>query len=99
MSHQSKKGFQSIFVGVSQNYKGYLIYVPSIQKIVYSYNVVFEIFSIELEYTSRTELEALATQPAVMYIPYTTSSHGKTGEIITFLQFEEGDLLKNECNL
>ena len=29
----------------------------------------------------------------VSYIPYATSSKGKTGNIITLTQFEEGDLL------
>ena len=29
----------------------------------------------------------------VSYTPYTTSSRGETGDIITFAQFEEGNLL------
>ena len=37
-------------------------------------------------------------QPAVSYILYTTSSHEQTGDIITFLQFEEGNLVGNELN-
>ena len=40
--------------------------------------------------------EALAMRPAVSYIPYATSYHEQTGNIITFAQFEEGNLaLKN----
>ena len=35
----------------------------------------------------------------VSYIMYATSSHEQTGNIITFSQFQEGRLLKNECNL
>ena len=31
--------------------------------------------------------------PAVSYIPYATSSREQTGDIITFTQFDEGDLL------
>ena len=34
-----------------------------------------------------------------MYIPYATSSHKKTGNIITFSQFEEENLVENERNL
>ena len=40
--------------------------------------------------------EALAMRPAVSYIPYATSSHEQTGDIITFAQFEEGGLLKKK---
>ena len=38
-------------------------------------------------------------QPAVLYILYATSYLEQTGEIITFAQFEEEILLKNERNL
>ena len=34
-----------------------------------------------------------------MYIPYATSYHEKTGDIINFTQFEEGGLLENKLNL
>ena len=34
----------------------------------------------------------MAVCPAVSYIPCATSSNGQTGEIITFVQFEEGNL-------
>ena len=37
-------------------------------------------------------------QPAVLYIPYATYSHEKTGGIITFALFEEGGLLENKRN-
>ena len=37
--------------------------------------------------------EAIAMKPDVSYIPYATSSKGKTGDIITFAQFEEDNLL------
>ena len=43
--------------------------------------------------------EALKTQPEVLYITYTTSSHEKTGDIITFSHFEEENLVENECNV
>ena len=33
-----------------------------------------------------------------MYIPYHTSSHEQTGDIINFAHFEEGYLLKSERN-
>ena len=48
-----------------------------------------------LAYTSRPYLEALAMQPLVSYIPYTTSSHEQNGDIITFAQFEEVNLVEN----
>ena len=37
--------------------------------------------------------------PAVSYTPYATSSRGKTGNIITVSQFEEGGLLSETQNL
>ena len=59
-----------------------------------SYNIVLDrsLFS-ELAYTSHPYLEAMAIRPAVTYTTYATSSKEQTGDIITFTQFEEGDLL------
>ena len=37
-------------------------------------------------------------KPAVLHIPYATSSNEQTGNIITFSQFEEGNLVENELN-
>ena len=37
-------------------------------------------------------------QSEVSYIPYATSSHEQTGDIITFAHFEEGGLVENKCN-
>ena len=34
---------------------------------------------------------------AVSYIPCDTSFRGKTGDIITFTQFKEGNLLSETC--
>ena len=46
MHRHSQKGFWGIFVGITQQPKGYLIYVPSTRKIVSSHDVVFyKIFS------------------------------------------------------
>ena len=36
--------------------------------------------------------------PAVTYTPYATSSKEQTGDVITFAQFEEGDLLSETRN-
>ena len=47
---------------------------------------------------SRPYSEALSMRPEVSYIPYATSSHEKNGKIVTFTQFEEGDLVENERN-
>ena len=37
-------------------------------------------------------------QPQFLYIPYATSSHEQTGDIINYAQFEEDDLVENGCN-
>ena len=42
MRHQAQKGFCGIFVGIPQHQKGYLVYVPSTRKVIFSYDVVFE---------------------------------------------------------
>ena len=44
-------------------------------------------------YTSRPYSEAVAMRPAVMYTPYATSLKEQTGNVITFAQFEEGNIL------
>ena len=41
MRHQSQNYFRGILVRFPQQQKGYLIYVPSTRKIVYSHDVVF----------------------------------------------------------
>ena len=54
MRHQAQKGFCGIFVGIPQNQKGYLVYVPSTKNIISSYDVVFnESVSSALENTSK----------------------------------------------
>ena len=91
--HQAQKGFHVIFVGILENQKGYLVYVPSTRKIISSYDVVFdESFSSALEYKSRPYSEAMAMRPAVTYTSYGTSPREKTGNIIKFAQFEEGNV-------
>ena len=40
----------------------------------------------------------MSMRPAVTYTPYATSSKEQTGDIITFAQFEEGDLLSETRN-
>ena len=51
-----------------------------------------------MSYTSRPYSEATAMRPAVTYTPYATSSKEQTGDVITFTQFEEGDLLSETRN-
>ena len=58
----------------------------------------YESFSSALVYTSRPYLEAMAMRPAVMYTPYGTSSREQTVYVITFAQFEEGDVLTKTRN-
>ena len=62
--HQAQKCFRSIFVGIPNHQKGYLVYVPSSRKIISSYDVVFdESFSSTLAYTSRPYSEAMDMRP------------------------------------
>ena len=69
------------------------MYVPSTRKIIYSYDVVFdEIFSRALAYTSKYYAEAMWMRLAMMYTPCYTSPREQTGNIITFTQFEEGNI-------
>ena len=92
MRHQAQKGFHSIFVGIPEHQKQ-CGYVPSIRKIISSYNVVFdESFSSVLAYTSRPYSEAMVMRPAVTYTLYVTSLKEQTGNVITFAQFEEGNI-------
>ena len=99
MRHQAQKGFCGIFVGIPQHQKGYLLYVPSTRKVIFSYNVVFDKNKYSaLSYTSRPYAEAMAMRLAVAYILYATSSKEQTGNVITFAQFEEGGLLTETRN-
>ena len=75
------------------------MYVPSTRKVILSYDVVFdESFSSALSYTSRSYTEAMEMRPTVMYTPYATSSKEQTGDVITFAQFEEGNLISETRN-
>ena len=68
--HQAQKGFRGIFVGIPQHQKGYLVYVQSTRKIIYSYDVVFdEKNSSALAYTSQTYYKAMNLRPVVAYTP------------------------------
>ena len=99
MRHQAQKGFCGIFVGIPEHQKGYLVHVPSTRKIISLYDVVFdEKNSRALAYTSRPYSEAMAVRPEVTYTPYGTSSREQTGDIITFTQFEEGNILTKTRN-
>ena len=51
-----------------------------------------------LSYTSRPYLEAMVMRPSVTYTPYAMSSKEQTGDVITFTQFEEGNLLTEVRN-
>ena len=44
MRHQEHNGFRSIFIGIPQHKKQYLVYVPHIEKIISLYDIVFMIF-------------------------------------------------------
>ena len=99
MCHQAQKGFRSIFVGITEHQKGYLVYIPSTRKIIYSYDVVFdESFSSVLAYTSRPYSKGMAMRPAMTYTLYAASSKEQTGDVIAFSQFEEGNILTETRN-
>ena len=99
MRHQAQKGFCDIFVGIPDHQKGYLVYLPSTKKIIYSYDVVSdEIFSSVLAYTSQSYSEAMVMRPEVTYTTCATSLREQTGDIIIFSQFEEGDIWTKNCN-
>ena len=99
MCHQAQKGFRGIFVGIPEHQKGYRVYVPSTRKIISSYDFVFdESFSSALAYTSRPYSEAMVMRPEVTYTPYATSPKEQTGDVITFVQFEEGNILTETRN-
>ena len=99
MRHQAHTGFHGIFIGIPQHQKGYLVYIPSTRKMLYSYDIVFdESFSSALAYTSQPYSEAMGMHPSVTYKPCDTSSRGKTGDIIKFAQFEEGNILTKNRN-
>ena len=57
-----------------------------------------ESFSSALSYTSRPYSELIVMRPEVTYTPYATSSKEKTGDVITFVQFEEGNILTENNN-
>ena len=85
--------------GIPDHQKVYLVYVPSTRNIISSYDVVFdESFSSTLSYTSRPYSEAVVMRPAVTYTPNVTSSREQTGDVITFAQFEEGNILTETLN-
>ena len=92
----SAKGFCGIFVGIPQNQKRYLVYIPSTRKIISSHDVVFdESFSSALAYTSRPYSEAMAMRPDVTYTPCATSSRGQTGYKLDMFQSIFGKI--DEC--
>ena len=75
------------------------MYASSTRKAISSYDVVFDkSFTSALSYTSRPYAEATEMRPTVTYTPYATSSKEQTGDVITFTQFEEGNLLSETCN-
>ena len=57
-----------------------------------------ESFSSALSYTSQPYSEVMVMRPAVTYILYATSSKEQTGNVITFTQFEEGNIITETCN-
>ena len=99
MRHQAQKGFRGIFVGILEHKKGHLVYVPNTRKIISSYDFVFgKSLSSALTYTSQPYSEAMSMRLSVTYTPYATSSKEQTGDVITFTQFEEGNILTKTHN-
>ena len=100
MHHQAQRGVCGIFVGIQQHQKGYLVYVPCTRKIISSYDVVFdEICSSTLVHKSQPYAEAMVMRPSLSRTSYATCSRDQTGNIITFAQFEERNLLSEAQDL
>ena len=57
-----------------------------------------ESFPNALAYTSRPYSETMAMRLEVEYTPYATSSKEQTDDVITFTQFEEGNILTETRN-
>ena len=57
-----------------------------------------ERFSSALSYTPRPYSEEIYMCPSVTYTPCAKSLKEKTGDIITFTQFDEGNILSETCN-
>ena len=57
-----------------------------------------KVFLLRLSYTSRPYSEATEMRPEETYTPYATSSIEQTAYVITFTQFEEGNILTETCN-
>ena len=94
MSHQAQKGFRGIFVGIPQHQKGYLVYVPITRKVISLYDVVLDKkHSSALLYTSRPYAEAMTMRSELTYTLYAMYSKEQTGDVIMFVQFEEGNLI------
>ena len=51
-----------------------------------------------LAYTSRPYSEVTTMRPSMTYTPCATSPREQNGSIITFTQFEKGNLLSETCN-
>ena len=99
MRHQAQKMFRGIFVGIPQHQKGYLVYVTSTTKVIFSYDVVFDkSFSSALSYTSQPYSEAMVMRPEVTHTPYATSSKEQTCDVITIVPLEEGNILTETRN-
>ena len=75
------------------------MYIPITRKIISICDFYFyENISSALAYTSRSYSEAMDMRPSVKYTPCATSSREETGDIITFVQFEEGNILSETHN-
>ena len=99
MSHKAQKRFRGILAGITQHQKVYLLYVLSTRKIISSYDVVFdEFFSSALAYTLQPYSEEMLMRLVVTYTPCAMSAREQTGDIITFTQFEEGNILTKTRN-
>ena len=75
------------------------MYVPSTRKTISSYDVVVdESFFSALAYTSQPYLKVMTMRPSITYTPCATSMREQTGDIITFTQFEEGNIWTKNIN-
>ena len=94
--HQSQKSVRDIFVRIPQHQKGYLIYISSSQNIFRHMTVYLTKTILVPWHTCHVHIQSHLRRnqrSCTLHIIH----HLKN--IITFSQFEEGDLLEKERNL
>ena len=91
MFHQAKRVFWYLNWNSIASKMLSCLRTPQMQDCIFV-QFFYESFSSALAYMENTYSEAIAMQPAVLYVPCAIFSKVQTGNIIIFSQFEEGSL-------